>query len=91
MTTAIGDVARTRFFAPGRAFARWKSARHAVAYGTPIAAPCAKERRSGSRWIRFAAHSAVTFVRGPSRTADIEMTLTHGVHGPKHLHVIVMP
>jgi L-lactate dehydrogenase complex protein LldG len=35
------------------------------------------------------AGSNVVVVAGPSRTADIEMTLTHGVHGPKDLHVIV--
>jgi L-lactate dehydrogenase complex protein LldG len=32
---------------------------------------------------------AVTFVTGPSRTADIELTLTVGVHGPQELYVIV--
>ena len=32
---------------------------------------------------------AVTFVTGPSRTADIELTLTIGVHGPQELYVIV--
>lgn len=33
--------------------------------------------------------SNVVIVAGPSRTADIEMTLTHGVHGPKQVHVIL--
>jgi len=31
----------------------------------------------------------VTFVTGPSRTADIELTLAIGVHGPRELYVII--
>lgn len=33
---------------------------------------------------------AVSFISGPSRTADIEQTVTLGAHGPYRLHVVLV-
>lgn len=36
-------------------------------------------------------HKELVLVTGPSRTADIALTLITGVHGPKELHAVIVP
>lgn len=33
----------------------------------------------------------IAYITGPSRTADIERVLTIGCHGPKELHILLVP
>ena len=33
---------------------------------------------------------AVTFVTGPSRSADIEQKIQYGAHGPRRLHIVIL-
>jgi L-lactate dehydrogenase complex protein LldG len=34
-------------------------------------------------------NATVSFISGPSRTGDIELKLTLGVHGPEHAHAVI--
>lgn len=43
--------------------------------------------RRHPEWV--AATSNLVFVTGPSRTGDIELHLNLGVHGPRHVHVVM--
>ena len=56
-------------------------------YGTLDEAAAEIERlmRPGADGTR-----CVSLVTGPSRTADVEKTLTVGVHGPRALHVVLV-
>jgi L-lactate dehydrogenase complex protein LldG len=34
--------------------------------------------------------NCMTFISGPSKTADIEATMVHGAHGPREVYIFVI-
>jgi L-lactate dehydrogenase complex protein LldG len=73
---------------------RMLSPKHVVVLGAAWVVPGLDEAGEFLRQSVAAGEGAparyVSFITGPSRTADIEMSLTVGAHGPAELHVAIL-
>ncbi len=60
----------------------------ALLHATSLVRSLADVARRHPEWVAETAN--LVFVTGPSRTGDIELHLNLGVHGPRHVHVVLI-
>ena len=63
---------------------------HIAVVRTTQIVPSMEEAWQRLRYTYAEMPRAVNFISGPSRTADIEQTLTLGAHGPYRVHIILV-
>lgn len=63
---------------------------HIAVLRTSQIVPAMEEAWQRLRYTYSVMPRAVNFISGPSRTSDIEQTLTLGAHGPYRVHIIVV-
>jgi L-lactate dehydrogenase complex protein LldG len=63
---------------------------HLVVLDSSALVPTLDQAFSTLREISAAPPAYATLVSGPSRSADIERTLTVGIHGPRELHILLL-
>jgi L-lactate utilization protein LutB len=90
MVAATGSVVVDARSARGRSVSLLPPVCIVVARSSRLVATPADVLRNRDDFWPGSVPSQVVFITGPSRSADIEMTLTRGVHGPGELHVVVV-
>ena len=90
VTGALAGIAVVLASGPDRARLAWLLPPvHVVLLSSHSIYPTLSSFFSGhEECVRRSSH--VAFVTGPSRTADIEQTLTRGVHGPTDVHIVLV-
>jgi L-lactate dehydrogenase complex protein LldG len=95
LTGAVGALADTGTIVvasgPGRPRLAWLlPSRHIALVDTQLVHADMHEYFDTARAASVSPPAHLAFVTGPSRTADIELTLTRGVHGPRDVHIILV-